>query len=156
MLMDIQKEGFEVKQTNVAYSNVIHGSDADIDSVGLETCNHGSAELILLENGMILACNKAGVDLLGYAPSELRWQHISRLLPQLSEMSLILDEKINPYLRFLSAVGHRFEVMGTNGTHIACELFFSIVEEFGRCCLRITMQPVRQGRSLTLRHLRTY
>ena len=114
------------------------------------------AVLTLLENGMILNCNLAGASLLGCDSSKLTWQPISRLLPQLAGLALVLDEKINPYLKFLSVVGHRYEVRAMNGTHFACELFFSEVEEFGRHCLRIVMQPIRQGQPTTLRHLRKY
>jgi PAS domain S-box-containing protein len=114
------------------------------------------AVLTLLENGLILNCNKAGAQLLGYEPNQLIWQPISRLLPQLADMALVQDQEINPYLHFLSLVGHRFEVVAANGTHFASELFFSEVEELRRRCLRIVMQPIRQGQPTTLRHLRTY
>ena len=114
------------------------------------------AVLTLLENGMILNCNEAGARLLGCDSNKLTWQPISRLLPQLTDMVLVLDEKINPYLKFLSVVGHRYEVRAMNGTHFACELFFSEVEEFGRHCLRVVLLPIRKGQSTTLRHLRKY
>jgi nitrogen-specific signal transduction histidine kinase len=114
------------------------------------------AVLTLLQNGMILACNKACGELLGVEPEKLVWQPISRLLPQFADISLILDKKINPYLKFLSVAGHQFDVVSTNGRHVACELFFSIVDEFGKCCLQITMKPFRQRQAATLRHLRTY
>lgn len=136
---------------------------ADVASFDFRRLNHvnatkakSEAVLTLLENGMILNCNNAAVELLGCTPNKLIWQPIARLLPQLADISLILDEKINPYLRFLSVAGHRFEVIGLNSVHFACELFFSAIEEFGKCCIKITLQPVRQGQATTLRHLRTY
>lgn len=115
-----------------------------------------SAALTLLQNGMILSCNKACGELLGVEPEKLVWQPISRILPQLTDISLILDNKINPYLKFLSVAGHHFDVVSTNGVHIVCELFFSVIEEFGKCCLKITLQPFRQRQVTTLRHMRTY
>lgn len=114
------------------------------------------AVLTLLENGLILNCNDAAAELLGCTPNKLTWQPIARLLPQLAYISLVLDERVNPYLRFLSIAGHRFEVIGLNGVQFACELFFSEVEEFGKCCLKITLQPIRQGKATTLHYLRTY
>lgn len=114
------------------------------------------AMLKVLENGMILHCNEAAADLLGSAPNKLVWQPIARFIPQLAEQSLMLEEKINPYLRFLSVAGHRYEVIRLNGTHFASELFFSFVKEFGNCCLKITFQPIRDGQAASLRHLRTY
>jgi PAS domain-containing protein len=129
---------------------------ASLKKMNLETHKNNPAVLTLLENGLILACNKAGANLLGTEPEKLVWQPISRLLPQLADLKLVLDEKINPYLKFLSVVGHRYEVRALNGAHFACELFFSEVEEFGRHCLRVVMQPIREGQPATLRHLRTY
>ena len=104
-----------------------------------------AAEITLLENGMILGCNNAGAHLLGATPSKLIWQHIARLLPQLSDIALILDKKVNPYLSFLSSIGHRFEVIGMNGVSNSCELFFSVLDEFDRHCLRITLQPANEA-----------
>lgn len=114
------------------------------------------AELILLENGMILACNKAGGELLGCEPDKLTWQPISKLIPRLTDMALVMDERVNPYLKFLSIAGHYFEVIGANGAHFASELFFSLAEEFGKHSLRLVMQPVRPGQAITLRHLKSY
>ena len=114
------------------------------------------AMMTLLENGMDLNCNQAGASLLGRDSSKLTWQPVSSLLPQLADLALLVDKKINPYLKFLSVVGHHYEVRAMNGTHFACELFFSEGEKFGRHCLRMVMQPIRQGQPTTLRHLRTY
>jgi PAS domain-containing protein len=141
-------------QLEVRQSNFKPNPSQEI--MAYETNKANPAELILLQNGMILACNKAGGELLGCKPNELTWQPISRLVPQLTDMDLVIDEKVNPYLKFLSIAGHYFEVIGTNGTHFASELFFSLAEEFGRHSLRLTMQPVRAGQAITLRHLRTY
>ena len=149
------------KNNQVKLENNIVNHEQGFVCLGSTETNHNLAKnkeavLILLENGMILNCNQAGASLLGCDPSNLTWQPVSRLLPQLAGLALVLDEKINPYLKFLSVVGHRYEVRAVNGKHFACELFFSEVEEFGRHCLRIVMQPIRQGQPTTLRHLRAY
>ena len=141
--------------------NAIVNHERGFDCLDSAENNHNLAKnkeavLTLLENGMILNCNQAGATLLGCDSSKLTWQPVSRLLPQLADLALLVDKKINPYLKFLSVVGHRYEVRAMNGTHFACELFFSEGEEFGRHCLRIVMQPIRQGQPTTLRHLRTY
>jgi hypothetical protein len=154
--MSIQLESAQVKQADAEQTDCGRNFGKSLDSVSFEGNKNGLAEIKLLENGMILTCSKAASDLLGFAPSKLTRQPISRLLPQLGEMSLIVDEKINPCLRFLSIAGHRFEVIGMNGVHFASELFFSVVEEFGKRCLKITIQPIRQCQPTTLRHLRAY
>ena len=154
--MSAQFKIYQAKQENtmVNHKQVFVCFDSTKTNHNLAT--NKEAVLTLLENGMILNCNLAGASLLGCDSSKLTWQPISRLLPQLAGLALVLDEKINPYLKFLSVVGHRYEVRAMNDTHFACELFFSEVEEFGRHCLRIVMQPIRQGQPTTLRHLRKY
>ena len=151
----------QFKNNQAKQQNAMENQDQGIKQLHSAKTNPNLAKnteavLTLLENGMILNCNQAGATLLGYEPSKLTWQPISRLLPQLANLSLVVDKKINPYLKFLTVVGHRYEVKAMNGTHFACELFFSEVEEFGRHCLRIVMQPIRQGQPATLRHLRKY
>lgn len=122
--------------------------------MGLEGSQGNLAELLLLENGMILDCNRASGKLLGCEPEKLKWQPIARVLPQLANMPLVMDKRINPYLRFLSIAGHRYEVTAVNGKQFACELFFSMVEDVSRHSLKITMRPIKHA--ATLRHLRTY
>ena len=154
--MSAQFKNNQVKQENATENQDKGIKHLHSAKTNLNLAKNTEAVLTLLENGMILNCNQAGATLLGYEPSKLTWQPISRLLPQLANLSLVVDKKINPYLKFLTVVGHRYEVKAMNGTHFACELFFSEVEEFGRHCLRIVMQPIRQGQPATLRHLRKY
>lgn len=154
--MSIQSKIHQAKQENTMVNH-----DQGFVCFDKNKSNHNLAinkevVLTLLENGMILNCNLAGESLLGCDSNKLIWQPISKLLPQLADLTLMLNKKINPYLKFLSVVGHRYEVRAVNGTHFACELFFSEVEELGRHCLRIVMRPIRQGQATTLRHLRKY
>lgn len=152
--MNDQSDCAQARQTEVSQENYIRDYGLGLDSMGLEGKQGNLAELLLLENGMILDCNKASGELLGCEPEKLKWQPISRLLPQLAYMPLLMGERINPYLRFLSIAGHRYEVTAVNGKQFACELFFSMVEDGSRRCLKITMRPIKYA--ATLRHLRTY
>jgi nitrogen-specific signal transduction histidine kinase len=158
--MSTQFDNHQPKQDNIQ-DNMMENNGQGFECLDSTKANHNlesnnEAVLTLLQNGMILNCNEASAKLLGCDSSKLTWQPVSRLLPQLADLALVLDEKINPYLKFLTVVGHRYEVRALNGTHFACELFFSEVEEFGRHCLRVVMQPIREGQPATLRHLRTY
>jgi len=121
----------------------------DANSVGYQGSKLNLATLALLENGIILNSNEAGGVLLGCEPDDLKWQPVSRLFPMLKEISLMLDGKINPYLKFLSTVGHRFEAVGMNEVGFRCELFFFVVEDSNRSCLQISMQPVRRQATLS-------
>lgn len=106
------------------------------------------AVLILSEDGMIRDCNKAGADLLGGWPKNLPKLHISRFLPKLAEIELIKGERANPYLRFLSRIGHHFEVVSMSGVHFAGKLFFSDVEDCGSHRMIVMIHPVYQENTL--------
>lgn len=100
------------------------------------------AVLTLYDNGIIRDCNMEIADLLGCTSKNLIWQHISTFLPQLGEVPLLNGETVNPYLKFLSRVGYRFEVVGSNGARFFSAVFFNDVEDFGRHCLRVIFQPI--------------
>lgn len=130
--------GYRIKEESAV--PMINHADSN-HSHDLGTTNN-LAMLTLYDNGMINGCNRAGAELLGYAPDKLTWQHISKVLPQLGNVVLLQGERINPYLRFLSRVGHHFEVIGMGGVRFACELFFNEAENLSQHCLRIIIQPV--------------
>lgn len=117
----------------------------DIDSAILCQSEQQTAVLMLYDNGTIRECNQAAAELLDCAPSKLTWQHISTIMPQLTEATLMQGERINPNLRFLSHIGYGFEVIGLSGVHFACALFFNEVENFGRHYLRLIIRPIAQG-----------
>ncbi len=103
-----------------------------------------TAVLTLYDNGTICECNKAAARLLDCVPNKLTWQPISKFLPRLAETPLMQGESINPNLRFLSHIGYSFEVIGMNGVHFACMLFFNEIENFGRHYLRLIFRPIEQ------------
>ncbi len=103
-----------------------------------------AAALTFYDNGMIRTCNSEVTDLLNCSPSELTGQHITRLLPQLKEIKLIKDDKLNPYLHFLSHIGHPFKVTNMNGSHFMSELFFIDMEHLGKHYVRMIIRPVIQ------------
>lgn len=80
-------------------------------NLAAEIGNEGLAILILNDDGLIQHCNQRGGELLGRQPSSLIWEPVSAVLPQLAEMTLISNDQINPRLRFLARIGHRFEVV---------------------------------------------
>ncbi|MEO6118299.1 MAG: hypothetical protein ABIP37_04430 [Methylotenera sp.] len=100
------------------------------------------ARLTLYENGIIKECNKAGADILGCAPNTLTRLNISTFLPRLGEVALLVGERVNPYLRFLSRVGHQFEIISVSGVRYTSQLFFNEAENLSPHCLRIIIQPI--------------
>jgi len=102
--------------------------------------------LTLHYNGMITECNKAGGKLLGCLPSELIWQHISRLLPQLKNVALMEGPNLNPYLHFLSRVGYKFEVISFKGARLIARVFFCEIGSMEHRFLRVIICPLAQER----------
>ncbi len=101
------------------------------------------AALTVYDNGIIRSCNIACSELLASTLNNLNSQHISVFLPQLKLVPLLNGETVNPYLKFLSRVGHRFEVLDANGIRFLSAVFFNDVEDFDRHCLRIIFQPIK-------------
>jgi hypothetical protein len=95
------------------------------------------AVLTLDVNGLIRSCNKAAARLMECPISLLVWQHVSNILPQLADVQLILDGHINPRLRFLSRVGHRFELAMPGGRYMSSRIFFNELESSGRHNVRL-------------------
>lgn len=102
--------------------------------------------LTLHYNGMITECNKAGSKLLGCLPSELIWQHISRLLPQLKNVALMEGPNLNPYLHFLSRVGYKFDVISLRGARLIARVFFCEIGSMEHRFLRVIICPLSQER----------
>lgn len=102
--------------------------------------------LTLHFNGMITECNKAGGKLLGCLPSELIWQHISRLLPQLKNVALMEGPNLNPYLHFLSRVGYKFDVISLRGARLIARVFFCEIGTMEHRFLRIIICPLSPER----------
>lgn len=99
-------------------------------------------DLTLNELGVICACDIQAGDKLGYGCSELAWRHISTLLPELAGIGLMRDGQINPRLRFLSHIGHRFQLVGLGGEIAEGRLFLRDVENHGRHDVQAMIFPV--------------
>ncbi|SFL31874.1 hypothetical protein SAMN05216302_10607 [Nitrosomonas aestuarii] len=86
------------------------------------------AILMLSGDGIILNTNKEGAALLGYSEHSSKL-HVSKVIPQLTKIDLLEDgNRVNSYLRFLSRIGRRFEVIGLNGTRFMGELYFNDIK----------------------------
>jgi len=83
----------------------------------------GVATLLLDQRGMIRGCNGASENLFGYRRSEVVWQHVSMLLPQLADTELVCAGQLNPRLLFLCRIGGYFKAQKQNGQSFASDLF---------------------------------
>ncbi|HSI21639.1 MAG TPA: hypothetical protein VK959_01335 [Methylophilaceae bacterium] len=95
------------------------------------------AVLNLDVDGLIRSCNKAAAKLMECPTSLLVWQHVSNILPQLAGTKLMQDGHVNPRLRFLSRVGHRFELAMPGGRYMSSRIFFNDLENSGRHNVRL-------------------
>ena len=98
-------------------------------------------ELTLDEQGMICGCNIPTGDLFGYRCGESAWGHISVLMPELASIKLMRDGQINPRLRFLSHIGHRFQLLSLGGKLFDVKFFIREIESQGRRYLSAMIFP---------------
>jgi len=106
------------------------------------------AVLILSEDGVIQDCSKEGAKLLGYIPNNLIKLHISKLLPKLLEIDLLKAQRINPYLRFLSRIGHQFELVEMNGKRSVGQIFLSDIDNEDGHQLVVLINPMIEKKQL--------
>lgn len=103
---------------------------------------HEPPALTLDERGMIRDCSESGESLFGYRRhDDLIWQHISRLLPQLSGVALVLEGRINPLLNFLCRCGKLFETQNRLGDTFLSKLSFVQLEHDAIPTLRLIVCP---------------
>ena len=98
-------------------------------------------ELTLNEQGMVCDCTIPIGDLFGYRRGAPVWGHISVLMPELAAIKLMRDGQINPRLRFLSHIGHRFQLLSFGGKLFDVKFFIRDIENNSRRYLRAMIFP---------------
>ncbi|MGO8755750.1 MAG: PAS domain-containing protein [Gallionellaceae bacterium] len=106
------------------------------------TLRHEPPVWLLDESGMIQDSSKSVEELFGYRQSELVWQHISCLIPQLSEVVLIQKGRVNRQIEFICHCGHIFMGLNRNGDTFPNELSFILLEHEGLHTLRLIVRPL--------------
>ena len=115
---------------------------------GASECNAGAspesllideeqAALTLDQCGVIRDCNEAGAQLFGYRRAELIRQHVSLLLPQLADVELLKDGRLNDRLRFLCSITGYFQGLRRSGERFASDLF--LLDLFNSGCPDLRM-----------------
>jgi PAS domain S-box-containing protein len=103
--------------------------------------------LTLDERGMICDCSKAGEELFGYRRKDMVWQHVSKLLPELSEIQLVKNGQFNPQLGFLCHCGHQFRATNRLGNVFLSELHFVVLNGAEQHRIRMIVQPFDSAKS---------
>lgn len=86
------------------------------------------AKLVVLrldDRGIIHDCSAACKDVFGYPAAELIGRHVSILLPQLPEIDLVEEGRINTHLAYLCRCGLAFQARHSSGRHFGVELFIN-------------------------------
>lgn len=96
--------------------------------------------LMIDERGMICDCNRAIENLFGYRRSEVVWRHISMLLPQMEDVDLMPQGKVNPRLQFLCRIGKPFAALDRSGERFDSNLFFNDLGNPGSPRLRVIVR----------------
>lgn len=116
---------FEVAQNVVTTDNAEHGAMLTVDG-----------------RGMICDCNHAGEKLFRYRHSELAWQTVALLLPELAQLALMTGGQPNQRLRYLCRIGRRFHGVTKDGERFTCELCLNLIDNSGPCRLSLIVIPV--------------
>jgi len=83
------------------------------------------ATIDLNNDGLIQGCSLACEKMFGYPQSDLLGLHVSILLPKLDGMELVVNNAINPRLRYLSYCAVPFLARHRDGRSFAGEVFFN-------------------------------
>ena len=97
--------------------------------------------LLLDDQGFIQEYSQSVESQFGYHRSQLLRQHISCLIPQLSEIDLILEGHLNPLLNYICHCDHIFEALNSRSDIIICNLGFVRIEYNARRFLRLIVRP---------------
>ena len=83
------------------------------------------AVLTIDADGLVCDCDRACEALFDYSRSELVRHHVSMLLPQLADFTLLENGEPNARLRFLSHVGCGFQAIARGGKIFDSEIFLN-------------------------------
>ena len=84
-------------------------------SPGHDIAHNEPAGLTLNRSGTICNCNEAAESLFGFRHDELLHQHVSRVLPELTDIEWVQDARPNNHLSFMCRIGQTFQPVAPRG-----------------------------------------
>ena len=102
------------------------------------------AALTLDQNGIICDCNSATEALFRYRRNEIVQRHVSMLLPQLAQLDLMEDGRINQHLHFLCHIGRAFLAVAQDGERFTGELFLNIADNMRGGFVSVIVRPAEE------------
>ncbi|MDP1634454.1 MAG: hypothetical protein Q8L69_07205 [Gallionellaceae bacterium] len=97
--------------------------------------------LSLGERGLIMDCNKPLLMLFGFRRSDLVWQQVSRLFPQLGGVELVQAGHVNPLLNYFCRCGRLYQSQTRLGDTFSSNLSIVRLEYKGRRTFRMIVRP---------------
>jgi hypothetical protein len=131
-----KKTMLQAKPTNFSRTGPMERTDEQMAAM-----RHEPATLMLDVHGMIHDCSLSGGSLFGYHRNNLVQQHVSSLFPQLADVVLVENGRINPRLCFLCHCGHLFMTQGREGNKFSSNLSFVLLDAAGKKVLRMIVCP---------------
>jgi hypothetical protein len=108
---------------------------------GYWAARHDIPALLLSECGLIQDCSKSLVRLFGFRCSDLVWQPVSKLFPQLAEVELFQAGQVNPLLNYMCRCGRRFQSRNRHGDTFLSNLSIVQLDNEGRRTFRMIVRP---------------
>lgn len=127
--------------------NAASGNYASVKAMRAEDARHHPSEqheppaLSLDDRGMILDCSKSFGKLLGFQRSDLVWQHVSTLFPQLAGVELVQAGHVNSLLSYLCRCGKLYQAKNRQGDFLSINLSFVRIQYKGKGILRLIAHP---------------
>ena len=109
---------------------------------GYLAARHEPPTLSLGERGLIKDCSKSLLMLFGFRRSDLVWQPVSKLFPQLAEVELIEAGQVNPFLNYLCRCGQLYQSQNRHGDTFSSNLSIVRLEYEGRRSFRMIVRPL--------------
>jgi hypothetical protein len=97
--------------------------------------------LSLGEQGLIKDCNKPLQMLFGFRRSDLVWQQVSKLFPQLDGVELVQAGLVNPLLNYVCRCGQLYQSQTRQGGMFLSTLSIVRLEYEGRRSFRMIVRP---------------
>lgn len=102
---------------------------------------HDPPALSMGERGLIRDCSKSLLLLFGFRRSDLVWQPVWKLFPQLAEVELIQAGQVNPFLGYLCRCGQLYQSQKRQGETFSSHLSIVRLEYEGRRSFRMIVRP---------------
>lgn len=97
--------------------------------------------LSLGEQGLIQDCSKSLETLFGFRRSELVWQHVSKLFPQLADVELVQAGQVNAMLNYSCRCGRIYQARNRDGDCFPSNLSIVRLAYAGKNFLRVIVRP---------------